>query len=544
VRENNMRVIFIADVHHAFAQVERLLDRTEADLYLVTGDLVSRAFFRYATAWRFMELQQAMAGFRTRENLDETLDLAAQRILKSGKGHPQFSQAEEYIALYRKAQEYLKKSYDRLERIFTFYPEKKIYVLPGNYDMDLSQTSLGHGDINLKCIESGGLRVAGLGGADVMTPGMPDHLQIPYGKKHDAAFLGFLRESRPHMLVLHQPPYGYHDVLPGHGHSGSPVVRDFVDESDVSIVFSGHHHEQWGAVFSRGTWFFNPSNFGRTVEVSGTRPGGFFFDIAIENNRVEAATLRRIEKKGIFDIVDYHYADKNLETLVLDEQRYVLLGGKARKTQHIKPIRQFQRIKSFFLSYETPESVTLIKELRSIYRKIHDKGMEVAFDLLGSISFGIAQESSDMDVVVYMRSRDCVLDDEDTCGVPRPLAAVFDELKERHLEVEVCDSLDLDRIMQAIEEEDSEDGQLQRFIFYRLVCRPVNLRVVKRVENLLLEKDRFRRKVEEGLEEYIRVLVSSVRHVKSFEKYKSRLREREIDLPPDVEEAIRNYLRG
>jgi Icc-related predicted phosphoesterase len=46
-----MRLIFIADAHHAFAQVERLLERTDADLYLVTGDLVSRAFFRYGTAW-------------------------------------------------------------------------------------------------------------------------------------------------------------------------------------------------------------------------------------------------------------------------------------------------------------------------------------------------------------------------------------------------------------------------------------------------------------------------------------------------------------
>ncbi len=539
-----MRVIFIADVHHAFAQVERLLEQTEADLYLVTGDLVSRAFFRYATAWRFMELQQAMAGFRTRENLDETLDRAAQRILKSGKGHPQFTQAEEYTALSLKAEAYLQKSYDRLERIFGCYPEKEIYVLPGNYDMNLGQTSLGHRDLHLRCMESNGLRVAGLGGADVMTPGMPDHLQVPYDKKQDAAFPGFLRESRPHMLVLHQPPYGYHDVLPGHGHSGSPVVRDFVDESDVSVVLSGHHHEQWGADFSNGTWFFNPSNSGRSVEVSGARPGGFFFDIAIHNKRVEAATLRRLEKKGVFDIIDYHPSGTKMESLILDEERYMLLGGKAGKTQHIEPIRQFQRIKSFFLNYETPESVSLIRELRSIYRKIHEQGMEVAFDLLGSISFGIARESSDMDVVVYMRSRDCVLDDEDTCGVPRPLAAVFDELKERHLEVEVCDSLDLDRVTQAIAEEDAEDGQLQRFIFYRLVCRPVNLRVVKRVENLLLEKDPFRRKVEEGLEEYIQVLVSSVRHVKSFEKYKARLREREIDLPPDVEEAIRNYLRG
>jgi len=539
-----MRVIFIADVHHAFARVERLIEETDADLTLVTGDLVSRAFFRYATAWRFMELQRAIAGFRTRENLEETLDLAAQRILKSGKGHPQFSQAGEYISLSRKAETYLKKSYDRLERICASYSHKNVYVLPGNYDMNLRETSLRRRDIHLRCIKSGGLRVAGLGGADVMTPGMPDHLQIPYGKKQDKTFHAFLQESHPHMLVLHQPPYGYHDVLPGQGHSGNHVVRDFLDESDVSVVFSGHHHEQWGASFSNGTWFFNPSNFGRTVEVSGARPGGFFFDIAIEKKRVAAATLRRFEKRGIFDIVDYHSSGKKMETLILDEERYVLLGGRAKKTQHIEPIRQFQRIKSFFLNYETPESVSLIQELRAIYRKIHEEGMEVAFDLLGSISFGIAQESSDMDVVVYMRSRDCVLDAEDTCGVPRPLAAVFDELKERHLEVEVCDSLDLDRVMQAIEEEDAEDGQLQRFIFYRLVCRPVNLRVVKRVETLLLEKDRLRRKVEEGLEEYIQVLVSSVRHVQSFEKYKARLREREIEIPPDIEEAIRNYLRG
>jgi vacuolar-type H+-ATPase subunit E/Vma4 len=63
-------------------------------------------------------------------------------------------------------------------------------------------------------------------------------------------------------------------------------------------------------------------------------------------------------------------------------------------------------------------------------------------------------------------------------------------------------------------------------------------------ENLLLEKDKFRKKVEEGLEEYIQVLGSSVRHVQSFEKYKARLREGEIEIPADVEEAIRNYLRA
>ncbi len=106
--------------------------------------------------------------------------------------------------------------------------------------------------------------------------------------------------------------------------------------------------------------------------------------------------------------------------------------------------------------------------------------MEVGFDLLGSVSFGMAEDQSDLDIVVYMRSRDCVLDELDTCGVPRPLRAVFDALKQRGIETEVCDSIDIDRVMEAISREDRDDGQLQRFVFYRSVCRPVNLRLIKR----------------------------------------------------------------
>ena len=43
------------------------------------------------------------------------------------------------------------------------------------------------------------------------------------------------------------------------------------------------------------------------------------------------------------------------------------------------------------------------------------------------------------------------------------------------------------------------DGQLQRFIFYRTVCRPVNLRFIKEAENLFLNKEHFRKEAEQGL---------------------------------------------
>ena len=57
-----MRCIFLTDLHQAFRQLDDLLDRTDADLYLVAGDLMSRSFFQYQTAWRFIELQQILKG--------------------------------------------------------------------------------------------------------------------------------------------------------------------------------------------------------------------------------------------------------------------------------------------------------------------------------------------------------------------------------------------------------------------------------------------------------------------------------------------------
>lgn len=544
-----MRLIFLTDVHHAFRDVDALLRQTDADLYLVAGDLVARAFFRYETAWRFMELQQILAGCRSRRSLGGTLGEVAARVADEPADPSLAGQAREYLSLCRGAEAYLQRSYERLETLFSRYPDKAVHALPGNYDMDLRQTALKGRNLHLHAIRADGLTFAGYGGADVVTPGIPDHLQVPFrdrrsGRGMHSEPLEFFRECRPDVIVLHQPPYGYLDQIPGQGHSGSPGIRDYLDEGHVKIVLSGHNHDHWGAVADLGACFFNPSNFGGTVEVNRVRPGGYFFDLAVRNGEVEAAALRCMEKGGACDIVEYRPGGHGMDMVVLDERRYTRMGGRMPKVRHIRPIRRLQRIRSFFMGHETPETRELVRQLREIYRDIQTSGMEVAFDLLGSLSFGMAHKDSDMDLVVYMRSRDCVLDESDTCGVPRPLAAVFDGLKKRHLEVEVCDSLDLDRIRQAIEKEDADDGQVQRFIFYRAVCRPVNLRLIKGVENALIERPPFRRKVERALKDYLEILVSSTRHVKSFEKYKARLRERGIPVAADVEEAIRNYLRG
>lgn len=544
-----MRLIFATDIHHGFRGVTDLLTRTEADITILAGDLVSRAFYRYETAWRFMELQQILEKHRNKAGEGTSLYDVARDLSHTKSDHALRSHSQEYLELADRAESFLRRSYDRLEKILRRFPERAVYVLPGNYDMDLKHTTLGGRDLHLEMINCSGLRLAGYGGARVSTPGMPDHLQVPFREKVTRAglrseALAFFRKTRPDILVLHEPPYGFFDLVPRLGHSGSQGIRTFVDEFPVRLVLSGHYHENWGGTCKGKTCFFNPSNFGRAESIPRPRPGGYFLDMIVDEHGLEVGTLRRVEKGQVQDIIDYRPAEQALDFIILDEKRYGRMGGTVPKVSHIQPIRQLQRIRSFFLQHETAETMELIHHLREVYRDIAKQGMEVAFDLLGSVSFGMAQKGSDLDLVVYLREEDCMLDDLDTCRIPRPLAAVFEALEERKLSIEVCDSLDLDRVRRAIEQEDGEDGQLQRFIFYRIVCRPVNLRLIKKVENLLLGKEHFRKEVENNLEGYLEILVSSVRHVSSFEKYKARLRERGIPLAPDVEEAIRHYLRG
>ncbi|RJR24667.1 MAG: hypothetical protein C4582_04145 [Desulfobacteraceae bacterium] len=539
-----MRIIFATDVHHAFRGVGELLDNTSADIYLICGDLVARAFATYKDAWRFSEAAEDVAeGSRAdMRSFSTNLKLIdrARAILEGGRKGKIRHSAEEYIRLAEVAVKYLLGSYVRLEKILAARPEKRVFVLPGNYDTDLAGTALKQRDLHKRSIESLGIRIAGYGGARISTPGIPEHLQVPYDENE---LYSFLSQTAPNILVLHQPAYGFLDCIPCYGNTGCHSVRRHIDEGRKLVVLSGHNHESWGFERCDGSYFINPSNFGNAAEASGIRPGGYFLDLCISGTDIERASMRRLEKGKPFTIIEWLPVKEKTDSVILDEQRYALAGGKIPRITHSKPIRELLRIKKFFLNYETPEAKELIAKLREIYRDIEKQSMEVGFDLLGSVNFGMAEKHSDLDLVVYMRSRDCVLDEEDTCGVPRPLRAVFDALKEKGVETEVCDSIDLDRVADAILREDMEDGHLQRFIFYRMVCRAVNLRLIKRVENLLLTRESFRLRVEEKLGEYLELLVSSGRHVQSFDKYRSRLQERGIRIPSDIEEAIGNYLR-
>lgn len=55
---------------------------------------------------------------------------------------------------------------------------------------------------------------------------------------------------------------------------------------------------------------------------------------------------------------------KELHPIILDEKQYGRMGGSVPRVSHIMPIRQLQRIRSFFLQHETAETMELVHQLR------------------------------------------------------------------------------------------------------------------------------------------------------------------------------------
>lgn len=537
----------MTDIHDDFQGVGKILQKIRADLYILAGDLVYRIFPTQRTAWKFLELQQLLSGANQGASSGLGLTDPASGPAAGGSLDSRARMAREYLRLCELARTRMLSSYEKLREILKDHENLNIRVLPGNYDMDLAQTPLAPWNLHLKCLDLAGTRVAGYGGANMLTPGIPQELQIRFLEKQGpeglcSEPLEFFRSTSPHVLVVHQPPYGILDKLEGLGPAGSMGIRQYLDEAKPLAVLCGHMHHQWGAMRLGEAWCLNPSNFGTVAEVSGVRKGGYFLDLGLDSTGVSWAMIRQLWKDRILDIVHYEPRGGKIREVILDEARFRAMGGLVKKPRHTKPFGLLQHIRSFFLSHETPQSRLLLARLRAVYRRLEGEGINVAFDLLGSLGFGMAWEGSDMDLVVYLKGLGCDADEQDICKTPEPLARVMRELAQKGIKAEICDSIDLDRVEQAIRRRDKEDGQLQRFVFYRAVCRPVNLRLIKEVENKLLGEEKFRRSMEKKLQEHLKILVSSGRHMESWNKYQRRLKESGVDMPPRIQEALKEYL--
>ena len=301
-----MKLIYLTDIHGAFNEVANLLFETVADVYIIAGDLIDIPFYNIDTAIHYHELQTYFVGLRRKmekedmimeefvENLMEMPD-TPDEILNKGSGYQQYT---------IRARRVMQQKYKVLENMISFKSSSIVYALPGNYDMDLKFTSLHDRDLHLHWFHAGDHKIAGYGGADVWTTGIPERYIVNYNigigkdtKRNE--MVTFFRATKPDIIVTHQPAHGIHDRITYKGPSGSPTLRTFCDNNPVLLCLTGHIHKDWGFEHSEGTVYLNPSNFGEVTNVNGeVSEGGFFYQVEINENHIEKVNLKNWSAKS------------------------------------------------------------------------------------------------------------------------------------------------------------------------------------------------------------------------------------------------------
>ncbi len=557
VRYSNMRIIYVADIHGAFDRVKTLLSETVADVYIIAGDLIDIPFYNMSTAINYHELQSYFHGLRVRmqkesmvieDFVDELLDTpnTSEEIEERGTKYQRYT---------IRARRVLQQKYKVLENILVMKQKSQIFALPGNYDMDLKYTSLHERDLHLHWHGMYDLRVAGYGGANIWTPGIPERYVVPYGGSADVEsgrneMYNFFKAIRPDIIVSHQPAHGIHDRVTQFGTSGSPALRHYCDNNPVLLCLTGHVHMDWGFQISEGTIYLNPSNFGEvTTLTGGVAEGGFFYTIELEGKHVSKIIFKKLVEDRIHDIADYYSQnDGHWHETIVDAERYKALkqgenfDSKTEKYSHIPEVQLYNDIKQFYRMFQTEETEERLNKLEQIANLIeegiHD---DIAMDVMGSTNMGLCENTSDIDFVVYIRCDPDFEGDINSCKQYKNAEKIIKKILSPRYAFQILDTIDLNVVEKAIKEKNYEDEMTMRFVAYRAICRPINYRFIAPLEDLLNQDMEFRTEIEGSIRSYFQIFINTSQHTRSFKKYESRIKDIGIKIPETVRLKIKEY---
>jgi Icc-related predicted phosphoesterase len=554
-----MKLIYAADIHGAIEKVKILLYETVADAYIVSGDLIDIPFYSMETAIRYHDIQTFFNGLRGQmgktdmiieDFVDELLEVPdiPEEMQRKGTTY------QEYTIRARRV---MQQKYKVLENIISLKPNSRVFCLPGNYDMDLRYTSLHEQDLHLHWYQLGELRIAGYGGADVWTGGIPERYIVKYragigvDDKHNEMYR-FFKAVKPDIIVTHQPPYGIHDNVSSTGPSGSPALRTFCDNNPVLLALSGHIHASCGFQSAENAIFLNPSNFGEVTDITAeVFEGGFFYAIEIEERQVAKVILKKLVEHRIHDIADYFVRDGRWVEEIIDHERYQALrrrenfDTKTLKYSHIPEIQLYNEIKEFYRMFQTQETEERLDKLEQAALLMEDKILDdIAMDLVGSVNVGMSEEDSDIDMILYLRCDPGCAEGFTQCERYRQTETMIREILGNRFKAEILDCIDLNRVEKSIREKNYECEVTQRFVAYRSLCRPIHYRVIAPIEDLLNEDMAYRKELEGSIRSYFKIFVTTSQHVSSFRKYEARLSAVGIKLPESIRGKIQRYLQG
>lgn len=551
-----MKIIYLTDLHGAFTQVSTLLTETIADVYIMSGDLIDIPFYNIDTAIRYYELQEYFAALRRKTGNEKMVleDFVESHILSPGISAEDGARGKDYLQYSIRARRVMQQKYKVLENIISMKSSARIFVLPGNYDMDLKFTSLGERDLHLHSYCVGDLRIAGYGGADIWTPGLPEKYIVKYkGGTHSGdssnEMFTFFRAVKPDIVVTHQPAHGIHDRIAHMGPTGSAALRVFCDNNKVKLCLTGHIHTHWGFEFREGTVYLNPSNFGEVTTVKDDlSEGGFFYEINSEGRDLVNISLKKLVEDRIYVITEHIQKKEKWTEEIIDPDRYNArkrddnYDMKTGKICHIPEIELFNEIKHFFRMYQTKETEDRVKLLEKTMSELQPEFGSLAMDILGSVNIGLSEKSSDIDLVLYMRCGPDCKDSWENCS---RFTDVMNRLKKNlgtEYRFEILDCINLDLVEKSILARNYECEVTQRFVTYRSICRPVNYKVIAPVEDMLNEDMEFRKEVEGSVRSYFKIFATTSRHIQSFEKYTARLASIGIRIPVFMKKKIHEYL--
>ena len=556
--EDALRIIYIADIHGAFDRVKQLLSETMADVYIIAGDLIDIPFYNMNTAINYHELQSYFHGLRVRMHkesmtiedfVDELLDMPnlSTEIEENGTKYQQYT---------IRARRVLQQKYKVLENILSIKQKAQMFALPGNYDMDLKYTSLHERDLHLHWHNTKNLKIAGYGGADIWTPGIPERYvvryqgSVPFETGRNEMY-NFFKAVKPDIIVSHQPAHGIHDRVNQFGTSGSPALRHYCDNNPVLMCLTGHVHMDWGFQMSEKTIYLNPSNFGEvTTLTGGVAEGGFFYTIEMDGRKVEKIIFRKLVEDRVHDIADYYLHNGQWRESLVDAERYTALKEgrnfdmKETKYSHIPEVQLYNEIKQFYRTFQTEETEERLEKLEQIARLIEESVHgDIAMDVMGSTNMGLCENTSDIDFVVYVRCDPGFTGEITSCSQYKDAEKIIETVLKPKYAFQIMDTIDLNIVEKAIREKDYENEIAMRFVAYRAICRPINYRFIAPVEDLLNQNMEYRSELEGSIRSYFRIFINTSEHTRSFKKYESRIREIGINLPESVRMKIKDYFQ-
>lgn len=306
-----MKIIYLTDIHDGLRNLKEIILQTTADIYLFSGDIIYKAFFNEEKIIDFCTLQDDLYKISNEKNEDINPYDFSIKILRHPKKYSEeyLRLASTYRNLFHQAAKTMKEKYQLIEEMVKKYANSPAHFLPGNYDIDLQYTALYERDLHRKSIIFNNLKLSGYGGAPIITSGIPEKLSVKFHEysKNGIQFSepeDFFRYERPDIVVIHNPAYGFLDVIPSQGHVGSHGIRRYLDDNQPLLVLSGHVHEDQGILKHGNTIFVNPSNFGPVDSIHGIQGGGFFTEITINDNKIENISLGQLNKRNIIKLID------------------------------------------------------------------------------------------------------------------------------------------------------------------------------------------------------------------------------------------------